>query len=216
MAETLICERCHGDNPADARFCIDCGAALVNATTGPTTRLTGINCPACQTYNPEDARFCVVCGRSLAAGPAPERTPQPQPQPQPTRPATPRVAPRPTQQSYPRMATPPALAPVRPTPPHVPHARPQTPNPAPFIFLIGLVVLLANGAVWPGILVLIGVSILISQVARGRPDKGMNALFWFGGITLLLATGAFWPGIFVLFLLNAVLNGWGRSHHRHW
>src|SRR5215211_8738051 len=51
MAETLTCERCGGDNPADARFCIDCGAALVNATTGPTTRLTGIDCPACQTHN---------------------------------------------------------------------------------------------------------------------------------------------------------------------
>src|SRR5262245_49755699 len=212
MAETLICERCRGDNPVDARFCIDCGAALVSATTGPTTRLTGINCPACQTHNPEHARFCVVCGRSLETGPVP----QPQLRPQPTRPTVPRVAPRPTQQSYPRMATPPTLAPVRPRAPHVPHARPQTPNPAPFIFLVGLVVLLANGAVWPGILVLIGVSILISQVARGRPDKGMNALFWFGGITLLLATGAFWPGIFVLFLLNAILNGLGRSHHHHW
>jgi ribosomal protein L40E len=216
MAETLICERCHGDNPVDARFCIDCGAALVNAATGPTTRLKGISCPACQTQNPEHARFCVVCGRSLEAGPAQQRTPQPQPRPQPTRPAAPRVASRPTQQSYPRMATPPILAPVRPTPSHMPHARPQAANPAPFIFLIGLVVLLANGAVWPGILVLIGVSILISQVARGRPDKGMSALFWFGGITLLLATGAFWPGIFVLLLLNAALNGWGRSHHRHW
>jgi hypothetical protein len=114
------------------------------------------------------------------------------------------------------MATPPALAPVRPTPRRVPPARPQSQNPAPFIFLIGLVVLLANGAVWPGILVLIGVSILIGQVARGRPDKGMSALFWFGGITLLLATGAFWPGIIVLFLLNAVLNGWGHSHRHHW
>src|SRR6266540_1707371 len=135
MAETLICERCGGDNPAEARFCIDCGVALVSATTGPTTRLAGISCPACQTHNPEHARFCVVCGRSLAAGPAP----QPQPRPQSARPAAPRAAPRPTQQSYPRMATPPSLAPVRPTPPHAPHARPQTQNPAPFIFLIGLV-----------------------------------------------------------------------------
>ena len=216
MAEILRCERCGGDNPADARFCIDCGATLVSATTGPTTRLAGISCPACQTHNPEHARFCVVCGRSFAAGPAPQGAPQPQPRPQQARPAAQRVAPRSSQQSYPRMATPPSLAPVRPAPPRMPPARPQIQNPAPFIFLIGLVVLLANGAIWPGILVLIGVSILISQVARGHPDKGMNALFWFGGITLLLATGAFWPGIVVLFLLNAILNGWGRSHHHHW
>jgi ribosomal protein L40E len=212
MAETVICERCGGDNPADARFCIDCGATLVSATTGPTTRLAGISCPACQTHNPEHARFCVVCGRSLTNGPAP----QPQPRSQPARPAAPRPTSRPAQQSYPRMATPPNLAPFRPMPPRGPSARPHSQNPAPFIFLIGLVVLLANGALWPGILVLIGVSILISQVARGRPDKGMSALFWFGGITLLLATGAFWPGIIVLFLLNAVLNGWGHAHRRHW
>jgi len=191
MAETLLCERCGGDNPADARFCIDCGATLVSATTGPTTRLAGNTCPACQTHKSEHARFCVVCGRGLTTGTAPQF----QPRSQPARPVAPRVAPRPTQQSYPRMATPPTLMPARTKPQHAPAARPQGQNPAPFIFLIGLVVLLANGAIWPGILVLIGVSILISQVARGRPDKGMSALFWFGGITLLLATGAFWPGI---------------------
>jgi len=198
MAESLICERCGGDNPADARFCIDCGATLISATTGPTTRLAGITCPSCGTSNPEQARFCVLCGRSFSA-----------PRPAPARPAATRSAPHPMAHSYPRTATPPALAPFRP--PQVQPARPRHQNPAPFIFLIGLVVLLANHTLWPGILVLIGVSMLISQVAHGRPDKGMNALFWLGGITLLLATGTFWPGIIVLFLLNTVING--RRRH---
>jgi ribosomal protein L40E len=213
MAEPLICERCGGDNPADARFCIDCGGTLASATTGPTTRLASINCPGCGTTNPEQARFCVLCGRAFSAQPpAPAR---PAPQPAPARPAAPRTAPRPAAHSYPRTATPPTLTPFGP--PQVRQARPAAPrhpNPAPFVFLIGLIVLLANHTLWPGILVLIGVSMLISQVARGRPDKGMNALFWLGGITLLLATGTFWPGIFVLFLLNTALGG--HRHRHHW
>lgn len=206
MAEPLICERCGGDNPADARFCIDCGGTLTSATTGPTTRLAGMTCPSCGTNNPEQARFCVLCGRSFSA-------PQQQPRPAvpPARPSAPRTAPRPAAQSYPRTATPPTLTPFRP--PQVRPAHPRHQNPAPFVFLIGLVVLLANHTLWPGILILIGVSILISQVARGRPDKGMNALFWLGGITLLFATGTFWPGIFVLLLLNAAINGRWQRHH---
>lgn len=202
MAETMICKRCGGDNPADARFCIDCGATFDSATTGPTTRLAGVNCPGCQTRNPEHARFCVVCGRSLAPGQQPMRSPQPRPQ-----------ATRPAQQSHQRMATPPTFTPYRPAPPRLPPARPHSQNPAPFIFLIGLVVLFANHAIWPGILMLIGISILISQVAQGRPYRGMNALFWIGCITLLLATGAFWPGIIVLFLINALWQRQGRWPH---
>ena len=47
MAEKLGCERCGGESPADARFCIDCGAPLAPASTGATTRLPGMRCPDC-------------------------------------------------------------------------------------------------------------------------------------------------------------------------
>ena len=206
MAETLHCEHCGGDSPADARFCIDCGAPIGAATTGPTTRLAGITCPSCKTNNPEHARFCVVCGRAFGAAPPPQ--PRSATRPGPTRP--------PASPSYPRMATPPTLIPARPQPPaparH--HYRPHS-DPGGIVFLIGLVALLASHAFWPGILLLLGLTNLVHQAARGRPDKGMYALLWLGGLTLLFATGTFWPGILILFFISMAMGG-GRSRHWHW
>jgi hypothetical protein len=86
-------------------------------------------------------------------------------------------------------------------------------NPAPVIFLIGLAVLMINNALWPGVLVLLGVCMLIGQVSTGRPAKGFGALFWIGGLMLLLSTGMFWPGIIVLFVMHALLKG---SFGRHY
>jgi len=39
MEDTIRCQRCGGRSPADAAFCIECGAALAPAATGPTYRL---------------------------------------------------------------------------------------------------------------------------------------------------------------------------------
>jgi adenylate cyclase len=47
------CEQCTAENPAEARFCMSCGAAL--------PRL----CPACGASAPDHARFCISCGASL-------------------------------------------------------------------------------------------------------------------------------------------------------
>ena len=212
MPEILHCDRCGGDSPNDARFCIECGAPIGVATTGPTTRLSGIMCPTCNTNNPEHARFCVVCGRSFgAAAPPPPRPVAPPPMPRaPTRPAA-----RP---SYPRMATPPTLLPGRALPP------PQPPKPTyrrqgtshdlgAVIFLIGLVALLASRTIWPGILLLLGLTNLVHQAARGRPNHGIRALVWLGGLTLLFATGTFWPGILILFFISMALS---RGGSRHW
>lgn len=203
MSETIICARCGGDSPSDARFCIDCGAALAGASTGPTTRLSGVSCPACRALNPPDARFCTACGRSQGG---------PQPHPRPVAPPQPRTP----QQSYPRMATPPQLSPYRPPMPpaqrRIGAGRPA----APLVFLIGLAVLLATGAIWPGILVLIGVMMLFGQLGHGRADKGLRALLWFGGLAVLFSTGRFWPGILLLVLLNAALGSWGRRGRNPW
>jgi hypothetical protein len=200
MAQTIRCKVCGDENPTDARFCIDCGAALVEAATGPTARLAGIPCPSCRASNPENARFCVVCGQSMVA---PARQPQPArpaPRPTPVRPSA--------QQSFPRVAGPPIYAPYRPQAAPARRRHAHGGNPGGMIFVIGLVVLLMNHAIWPGILVLIGLSKLANEAARGRFEKGALALLWFAGIAVLLATGAFWPGIFVLLLLHAMIGGW--------
>jgi len=211
MPEILHCERCGGDSPTDARFCIDCGAPVGAATTGPTTRLTGIICPACSTNNPEHARFCVVCGRAFGAAAPAQPQPSAPPAVAPTRPAA-----RP---SYPRMATPPTLMPSRPWPPaQPPTIRPRRQglgnDPGGVVFLIGLVALLASHTIWPGILLLLGLTNMVHQAARGRPDHGVRGLLWLGGLTLLFATGTLWPGILIIFFLSMAMRG--GSRHWYW
>jgi hypothetical protein len=199
----MRCERCGGENPADARFCIDCGAALAPATTGPTTRLAGVPCPSCNSTNPENARFCVVCGRGLVAG-AVSR-----PRPAPTRPAV--------QHNFPRVDAWPAPVQMGPAarPPH--RSAAHNPQIGALVFLGGLLVLLLTRSIWPGILLLIGISSLVGQSNRGRLDKGLMSLVWWGGLALLFATGTFWPGILVLFFLSMMFGGGCRPHGRwHW
>jgi class 3 adenylate cyclase/tetratricopeptide (TPR) repeat protein len=56
----MDCPHCRRENPADARFCNGCGAAL------PLT------CGSCGRQNPPDSRFCSACSAPLAAPAAAE------------------------------------------------------------------------------------------------------------------------------------------------
>jgi hypothetical protein len=85
--------------------------------------------------------------------------------------------------------------------------RHQPRQPGGVIFVIGLIILFMNHAIWPGILVLFGLSALANEIARGRPQKGALALLWLGGMAILFSTGAFWPGIFILFFLHWMFSG---------
>src|SRR5215469_3410412 len=61
----MQCVKCDYDNPADALFCMNCGARIEN------------RCASCQTVNPLDANFCKKCGaglRQAAAAIAPRAT----------------------------------------------------------------------------------------------------------------------------------------------
>lgn len=180
------CQHCGYDNPDDARFCIACGQSLVPAATGATTRLAGRPCPACRTVNPEDARFCVICGRSFESAP-PRQQPATRPRATPAAHA-PRVAPHP-----------------QPWRTGTSQRRVRQPNTAA-IFLLGLVFLLMTGAIWPGILLLIGMVKYVEAASAGHPRHGLQALLWLGGLTILFATHTFWPGIVVLGLLSWALR----------
>jgi Double zinc ribbon len=219
MAETHHCERCGGDSPADACFCIDCGATLAPVATGDTTRLPGMRCPSCATNNPEHARFCVVCGRGLVAGATPAVRPTLQPRPQAAPPGSKRARPHSARQhSYPRVDVPPVAIPMAPP---RPMALPQRAGGSfrgngPLLFAVGLFVLVMTGNVWPGILWLIGVSGFVGAVTQGRGDKALQALLWWGGLALLFATGTFWPGILVLVFLGMALGRRGRGYGWWW
>ncbi len=55
----MRCAECSAENPAGARFCMECGATLPRS------------CAACGSRAPDDARFCMTCGAQLThAGPA--------------------------------------------------------------------------------------------------------------------------------------------------
>jgi hypothetical protein len=212
MAKTIRCANCGDENPADARFCIDCSASLVPVATGETTRLPAQRCPSCGSANPQEARFCVVCGRGLAgAQPQPAARPQPQPAPQPPRPvAAPRHSPR--QHSYPRVATSPVPTPIAPVqPPHVQHHSWNPTSVGPILFVVGIFFLLMRGNIWPGVLWLLAISSFIGAAASGRSQKALTGLVWWGGIALLFATKAFWPGILILVFLCMMINGRGHS-----
>src|SRR5713101_6868542 len=51
----MLCTKCNYDNPADALFCMKCGAKVEN------------RCSSCSTVNPVDANFCRKCGAALAS-----------------------------------------------------------------------------------------------------------------------------------------------------
>ena len=49
----MNCPRCRTDNPPDARFCLNCGAALA------------LRCSNCQAELAPGARFCMYCGQAI-------------------------------------------------------------------------------------------------------------------------------------------------------
>ncbi len=65
----MVCPNCGTENPADKRFCGDCGTPLASG------------CPTCGAINPPGKRFCGDCGTALTGAsassgdPAPDRTP---------------------------------------------------------------------------------------------------------------------------------------------
>ena len=53
----MTCPRCHQENPAEAHFCLQCGAALT------------LMCSKCNTEMPTGAGFCFACGQPVTAAP---------------------------------------------------------------------------------------------------------------------------------------------------
>jgi hypothetical protein len=190
---TQRCPNCDAVLPEGGAFCIDCGAAVPQATTGPTQRLPehagGPRCVTCGTRNPPGATFCVTCGRALADRPAADPPANPLP-----------PAPAPI-----------ASMPAAPFTPAAPSRR-RGPDAARWggitggLFLIGLAVIAAFNWWWPGILVLLGVTALSGSAASGKPWAGSIGAFFLIGLAVIAAFNWWWPGILVLLGVMAILG----------
>jgi len=53
----MLCKQCQTDNPANAKFCLSCGAKL------------GLTCPQCGAQLPSQAKFCLECGAKIDLAP---------------------------------------------------------------------------------------------------------------------------------------------------
>lgn len=199
----MRCPSCDADLPDDARFCIECGATLESATTGPTLHLQpeanrGLTiCAACGSGNPGHAAFCVRCGRRMG---------DPAPAPLPPRPAI----------SGDVIQGPPALPSFRPQPPPA-LGRPRDWEVASVaVFMIGLGLLFFFSKLfWPGILIVIGVSNFVRFAGRGHIAVGLRNVLWLFGLALLfMLPRLFFPGIFVLIGLSAILEALIRGGRR--
>jgi len=69
----MNCPQCRFENPQDAQFCTECGAAL------KSDMKPGIlGCPKCGYENKADSAFCINCGASLKAAPQKDILPEPE------------------------------------------------------------------------------------------------------------------------------------------
>ena len=150
-----------------------------------------MNCPKCDTPNEEVARFCASCGAVLISS---EDTMAPT-----TGPTT--RFDQPVAELAPALSA--ALMAPRPAV-SMPSGRLASMNGA--LWLIGLGVLFLMHAIWPGILILVGISSYLMDSARGNQQKGLRTLVFFVGLALLTWTNRFFPGILILLGICALLS----------
>jgi hypothetical protein len=194
----MNCPSCAAELPADARFCVECGAEVLVASTGATTALPryadpGPPCPACGAVGPEGADYCVRCGRRLAD---PLHVPPP---------------------PAPVMATrPPRLRPAMAAPPLMRHRRRRWQHVGGPVFLIGLGMLfLLKLPFFPAILVVAGLSMFVSAAARGSITDGFRHAFWLFGLALLFTIPRLWVPIMVVLIgLNVLFDVMCRAARR--
>lgn len=160
-----------------------------------------MNCAQCGRSIPGDAVFCIYCSSRVQ-----QANPEPAPQ-EPVTGSTIRLDPvmvAPAAGRYQPNVVLPAPRPNatrrRHMPPPQAQARHHQKDLSGPIFLFGLVTLLMAGAIWPGILLLIGASNFAKEHARGRGDRALGKLLLMGGLALLFWTHTLWPGMLGLML----------------
>lgn len=210
------CQRCGGENPSDAQYCIECGEALTLAI-GPTTKLATAICPSCGSGNPLDASFCAICGRSMPeastvgqAWAAPQSVPQARLRPQPA------SVPTPTPLAPPLVVAPPA------PPSTVPHSYPRPMaarrhyrpahrhgfSPAAIVLILGLIGLSVMKLMsLPFLLLVGGAAFLVYQAEHGRFIQSLRMVIMAVAGWFVITNPRMWPILIAAFLLIKLLGG---------
>ncbi|MEF3275576.1 MAG: zinc ribbon domain-containing protein [Chloroflexus sp.] len=184
----MYCPHCHTKLPDDARFCIECGAAVL-ASTGATIPLpvdkapTSV-CTRCRFVNPGHARFCVYCGEPIYGQSGQSTSYQARtgslPQPQPVR-------------------------------------NESTLGTILLIVGLGLllpIILRLPPIFWPNLLMILGIAKLLFDARRGKLTTGLRYAIWlFGLAVLFIIPRLFFPGLILLIGLTLLLESgrWSRS-----
>lgn len=74
------------------------------------------------------------------------------------------------------------------------------------VWLIGMAILFWTNTIWPGMLILVGLTSFLSLSNRGRLDQALSPLIFFIGMAVLFWTNWFWPGILILMGVMMLLN----------
>jgi ribosomal protein L40E len=193
-----LCSTCGAAGPAEAQFCVECGATL-RVATGATQKLPTLRCGGCQAVLPPYARFCPLCGHTVGAKPAPTAA-----RPQRLAPPTPVAAPQ--------------LRPVpsAPMPQHRYRWRHTHSAPfSPWVLWIGLLLCAPFlGALFlPAFVFVALLSGMLAKGPRGRRKSGAGKLIFLVGLVYLLMSGNVWPYVLLLalasFVVGTVLDrGW--------
>ena len=151
-----------------------------------------MTCPKCGRSNPEESRFCIYCATALTGTEEVDEATGPTVRLDPAVP-------------IPVLSLAPA-APAPPPPPTMPGLAGRKNEVSGALWLIGLGILFLTGSFWPGILVLVGLTAYVQQLACGRSQESLRSLIFFVGLAVLFWTNLFWPGILILLGLIALIS----------
>ncbi len=144
-----------------------------------------MTCPKCGRSNPEDSKFCIYCSSRMAE---PEHVSAS------------------TGQTVLLDST--TVAPVPPTAQLAPTTSQQGISSGVIgaVWLIGIGLLIMFKLMWPGILILLGLTAFLHDSSSGRSQSGLRTLVFFVGIAFLYWTRLFWPGMLILLGIVALLS----------
>ncbi len=156
-----------------------------------------MNCPNCARTNPGDARFCIYCAASFQS---PVVTSETTPAIGPTTRLDSAVVP-----SYTLPSAAPVTAPQMNVQPMAPVRRFNKES-IGAVWLIGLGILFLTRNLFPGILVLIGITAYLNAHADGHNTRGLQPLLFFVGLAVIFSIGFSIPLLLLWLGLTVLIN----------